>query len=184
MMGGPHGANLCPRFGWGWSGINVSIEPSGVAKKKRLLPDSHRRLRVLGRAGEEWRPLHTLGSTGDWKWLCIRWSYISRPLEVTPNGFGVRASATRLANAASKRGSAGNKEVERLYRATFSGTSRFIRASYVELIHSRHRAAYESAGVLQPPSPAAVRLTGPPNTEGADLPFTQLIGSPIREISF
>ena len=38
---------------------------------------------------------------------------------------------------------------ERLYRATFSGTSRSIRASYVEPIHSRHRAAYESAGALK-----------------------------------
>ena len=148
-------------------------------------------------------------------------------------------------------------EAERLYRATFSSTSQSIRASYVELIHSRHRAAYESAGALkrqihsqyvglstgrllarqwahwvtvtehwqevawrekgqyleselaalrvlqlkrrrplspdtrvckrrclQPPSPTAVQLTGSPNTEGADLPFTQLNGSPIREISF
>ena len=40
-------------------------------------------------------------------------------------------------------------EAERLYRATFSGTSQSIRASYVELIHSRHRAAYESAGALK-----------------------------------
>ena len=148
-------------------------------------------------------------------------------------------------------------EVERLYRATFSGTSRSIRASYVELIHSRHRVAYESAGALkrqihsqyvglstgrllarqwahwvtvtehwqevawrekgqyleselaalrvlqlkrrrplspdtrickrrclQPHSPTAVQLTGSPNREGTDLPFTQLTGSPIREISF
>ena len=40
-------------------------------------------------------------------------------------------------------------EAARLYRATFSGTSRSIRASYVELIHSRHRAAYESAVALK-----------------------------------
>ena len=37
---------------------------------------------------------------------------------------------------------------------------------------------------LQAPSPTAVQLTGSPNREGADLPFTQLTGSPIQEISF
>ena len=40
-------------------------------------------------------------------------------------------------------------EAERLYRATLSGTCRSIRASYVELIHSRHRAVYKSAGALK-----------------------------------
>ena len=37
---------------------------------------------------------------------------------------------------------------------------------------------------LHPPSPAAVQLTGSPDRDGVDLPFTQLTGSPIREIHF
>ena len=37
---------------------------------------------------------------------------------------------------------------------------------------------------LHPPSPAAVQLTGSPDSDGIDLPFTQLTGSPIREIHF
>ena len=37
---------------------------------------------------------------------------------------------------------------------------------------------------LHPSSPAAVQLTGSPDRDGVDLPFTQLTGSPIREIHF
>ena len=37
---------------------------------------------------------------------------------------------------------------------------------------------------LHPPCPAAVQLTGSPDRDGVDLPFTQLTGSPIREIHF
>ena len=148
-------------------------------------------------------------------------------------------------------------EAERLYRAAFSSTSRSIRSSCAELVHSRHKEAYESSVALKrrlhsqyvglstgrllarqwgdwvtvtehwqevawrekgqyleselaalrvlqlkrrrplspdvrvcnrrclhPPSPAAVQLTGSPDRDGVDLPFTQLTGSPIREIHF
>ena len=37
---------------------------------------------------------------------------------------------------------------------------------------------------LHPPSTAAIQLTGSPDRDGVDLPFTQLTGSPIREIHF
>ena len=146
-------------------------------------------------------------------------------------------------------------EAKRLYRAAFSITSRSIRSSYAELIHSHHKETYESAVALKrrlhspcvglstgrllarqwgdsvtitehwqevawrekgqyleselaalrvlqlkrrrplspdvrvckrrclrPHSPAAVQLTGSPDRDGVDLPFTQLTGSPIREI--
>ena len=40
-------------------------------------------------------------------------------------------------------------EAERLYRAAFSSTSRSIRSSYAELVHSHHKEAYESSVALK-----------------------------------
>ena len=56
------------------------------------------------RGGGGWRPLHSLGSTGGWKWPCIRGNCVSRPWEVTPNGFRYQASRTTPASVALRKG--------------------------------------------------------------------------------
>ena len=50
------------------------------------------------------QPLHSLGFKAGWKWPCIRGNYVSRPWEVTPNGFRCQVSPTSPTSAAFRKG--------------------------------------------------------------------------------